>query len=438
VSTEPHMSITERRKYLMIQQKRYEKASRQERGHLLDEMRAVTGLNRKYLIQLLGTDLGRHPRQRQRHRSYGQEVEAALLVVAESLDFICGRRLKPALLSTAQDLQRHGELILTPEVEADLARISVSTIDRLLQRHKDRLPGRLPRRGPTRSAHILAAVPMRRIPWDEQEPGHLEVDLVHHSGPDTTGDYVHTLQMIDVATGWSERYAILGRSALVMHDAFRVLHHRLPFPIRQIHSDNGSEFLNGHMLRFWPHLDPQILFSRNHPWHNNDSRFVEQKNYTLVRAYLGYRRFDTVAQTHAINHLYHLMGLYYNLFQPVMRVVEKTWSPDDQQTPRLKRRYDQPQTPFQRLCATGTLDQDLQEAILQLRQALNPRQLRRDILALIEEIKALPNSAPNEQPDVFQTLSSYRPYTERRMGHTVRFTFDETIASDPVRLLTPG
>jgi len=200
-----------------------------------------------------------------------------------------------------------------------------------------------------------------------------------------------------------------------MHDAFEVLHHRFPFPIRQIHSDNGSEFLNAHLLRFWSRLDPQIRLSRNRPWRKNDSRFVEQKNCTLVRAYLGYRRFDTVAQAHAINHLYELMGLYYNLFQPVMRVVQKTWVEDGPQ-PRLKRHYDQPQTPCQRLCAAGVLDEAQVQAILQLRQALNPRQLRRDILALIAEIQALPNTPPNEQPDVWLSLSKYRPYPRKESG----------------------
>jgi hypothetical protein len=418
VSTEIKMGIDTRRKYLMIQKRRYEKASRQEQGHLLDEMMTVTGLNRKYLIQLLHTDLARKPRQRQRSRSYGQEVEKALLVVAESLDYICGKRLKPALLSTAQDLQRHGELSLSPEVEASLAEISASTIDRLLGKHKAQLPRRLPRKAPTRAAQVLAAVPMQRIPWDEREPGHLEVDLVHHSGPATTGDYIHSLQMIDVATGWSERYAVLGRGSMVMHDAFEVLRHRLPFPIRQIHSDNGSEFLNAHLLSFWSRHNPPVQLSRNRPWRKNDSRFVEQKNYTLVRAYLGYRRFDTVAQTHATNHLYELMGLYYNLFQPVMRVAEKTWVQDGPQPPRLQRRYDQPQTPFQRLCATGILDEAQEQAILQLRQALNPRQLRRDILALIEEIQALPNTAPGDQPDVLRSLSRYRPCPQKGVEDT--------------------
>ena len=415
MSTEPSMSINERRKYLMIQKRRYQKASRPERTHLLDEMMTVTGLSRKYLIQLLRTNLERKPRQRQRGRSYGQEVEKALLVVAETLDYICGQRLQPVLLTTAQDLQRHGELSLSPEVEASLGEISVSTIDRILAKHKALLPRRLPRKAPTRAAQVLAAVPMQIIPWDEQEPGHLEVDLVHHSGPETIGDYLHTLQMVDVATGWSERYAVLGRGSMVMHDAFDVLRHRLPFPIRQIHSDNGSEFLNAHLLSFWSRLNPPIQLSRNRPWRKNDSRFVEQKNYTLVRAYFGYRRFDTVAQTHAINQLYELMGLYYNLFQPVMRLVEKTWVQDGPR-PRLKRRHDRPQTPCQRLCAAAILDEAQVQAILQLRQALNPRQLHRDILALIEEVMTLPNTPLGEQPDVVLSLSKYRPNARKEGG----------------------
>ena len=96
-----------------------------------------------------------------------------------------------------------------------------------------------------------------------------------------------------------------------------------------------------------------------------------------------------------------------------MRIVEKTWVPDGENPPRLQRRYGQPQTPFQRLCATGILDEAQEQAVLQLRQALNPRQLRRDILALIEEIKALPNTAPGDQPDVLRSLSRYRPCPQK-------------------------
>ena len=372
----------------------------------MDEMVSVTGLNRKYIIQLMGTNMARKPRQRQRSRSYGEDVEDATLVVAESLDFICGKRLKPVLLSTAQDLERHGEMILSPSVADSLAKISACTVDRILARNRERVEKRLPRKAPSRPSHVLRSVPMVKIPWDEQEAGHLEVDLVHHCGSSASGDYLYTLQMVDVTTGWSERYAILGRSGLVMQDAFCVLNHRLPFPIREIHTDNGSEFLNGHMLRFWPKLVPGILLTRNRPWRKNDSRFVEQKNFSLVRAYLGYKRYDTVAQTWAINYLYELMGLYYNLFQPVMRLKERTWVQTDGHRPKIIRRYDDPCTPLARVCDLRILSQEQQDGIEQLRRAINPRRLRREILELIAQIKAMPNAAPGDVQTVMHTLSS--------------------------------
>ena len=175
------MSTNSTREYLRIKQSQYIKASRKERNFMLDEIVSVTGLNRKYVIQLLGSDLKRQPRQRQRGRTYGPDVEAALLVVAESLDFICGQRLQPALLSTALDLERHREIELTPKVKESLGRISISTIDRILARHREEIGHRLPRRSPTRPNRVQQAVPMMIIPWDEREPGSLETDLVWHS-----------------------------------------------------------------------------------------------------------------------------------------------------------------------------------------------------------------------------------------------------------------
>jgi hypothetical protein len=418
------MSIDGTREYLGVKQRQYAEASRKERTLILDELVQVTGLNRKYIIQLLAGDLRRKPRQRQRGRTYGPEVEAALLVVAESMDYICGKRLQPVLADIAQDLERHGELRLSGEVKESLGKISAATIDRLMAGHKGKIEKRLPRKSPTRPNKVQQAVPMQIIRWDEREPGNFETDLVFHSGSSTEGDFVYTLQMIDVATGWSERGAILGKSGTVMMDAFRVFRHRLPFSIKQIHFDNGAEFLNGHMLRFWPDLVPNVRLSRNRPWRKNDSRFVEQKNFTLVRTYLGYRRYDTVAQTRAINHLYELMGLYYNLFQPVMRLQEKTRVMVNGQT-KIRRRHDTPKTPLQRLCDSGVLDDVQMSALKQLRSAINPLELRRQILALIDEIKSMPNAKPGQVPHVYLTLSCYRPYIPRG-GWDVRLDYHLT------------
>ena len=149
------------------------------------------------------------------------------------------------------------------------------------------------------------------------------MDTVFHCGPSASGEFICTVQMIDVATGWSERVAVLGRSYLVMEDAFRRMLARLPFPILEMHPDNGSEFMNHHLLRFWKELVAGVELSRSRPYQKDDNRFVEQKNRSLVRDYLGYDRLDTVAQTWAANQFYDKMWVYYNLFQPVMRLEEK-------------------------------------------------------------------------------------------------------------------
>jgi hypothetical protein len=404
MSIEDRMTIDERRKYLRRMQERYLQADRKERGRLLDEMEAVTELHRKSLIRLMKGSLVRQPRRRQRGRTYGPEVDDALRVISESTDYICADRLKPNLAWLAKHLAAHGELTISCQLLEQLERISVSTVERIMARLRQDEP-RLPRPGPKRRNNLLRDVPMKRIPWQEQEPGHCEVDLVHHCGLSASGEYVHTIQMIDVATAWSERVAVLGRSYLVMEDGFSRILTRLPFPLEELHPDNGSEFFNHHMLRFWQALEPSPQISRSRPYHKNDNRFVEQKNSTLVRAYLGYDRLDTVAQTLAVNQLYDKMWVYYNLFQPVMRLCEKTWIQEEGHPSRVKRRFDKAATPFDRLCATKAISQERKEQLENLRDQTNPRQLRQEIYDLLDYIASLPCALPGVTEDVRRTLS---------------------------------
>jgi len=403
MSIEDRMTIDERRKYLRKMQERYFRAGRKERGDLLGEMETVTELHRKSLIRLMKGSLARQPRRRQRSRTYGPEVDDALRVIAESTDYICAERLTPNLTWLAKHLAAHGELTISPHLLEQLDRISISTVERILTRIRQDEP-RLPRRGPKRTNNLLRDVPMKRIPWQEQEPGHFEVDLVHHCGPSASGDYAHTIQMVDVATAWSERVSVLGRSYLVMEDGFSRILARLPFPVQEFHPDNGSEFFNHHMLRFWHGLKPKPQLSRSRPYHKNDNRFVEQKNSTLVRAYLGYDRLDTVAQTLAVNQLYDKMWVYYNLFQPVMRLSEKTWIREEGQPSRTKRRFDRAATPFDRLCATKAISLERKEQLEALRDQTNPRQLRLEIYELIDGIASLPCAVPGVTENVRRTL----------------------------------
>jgi hypothetical protein len=230
------------------------------------------------------------------------------------------------------------------------------------------------------------------------------VDLVHHCGASASGHYVHTIQMIDVATGWSERAAVLGRGQLVMQDAFRRILSRLPFPVCEIHPDNGSEFFNHHLVRFWKDAIKGVQLSRSRPWHKNDNRFVEQKNSTLVRAYLGNERLDSVDQTNLLNQLYDKMWLYYNLFQPVMRMTDKSIISTEDRGHRVRRSYDTPQTPFQRLCATDAISRQQRCKLQLLRAETNPRHLRRQIYKLLDKLFSLPGATPGTTEDALMTL----------------------------------
>ena len=428
MSTEDKMNIDERRKYLRTMKKRYVQARRQECGRLLDEMEAVTGLHRKSLIRLMNSNLERQPRQRQRSRTYGVEVDDALRVIAESLDYICAERLTPNLVWMAEHLARHGELETSPQLLGQLGCISVSTVGRRLARLRQDEP-RLPRRGPKQANRLTRDIPMTRIPWDEQQPGHFETDLVHHSGPSASGEFVCTVQMIDVATSWSERVAVLGRSYLVMEDAFRRMLARLPFPVLEIHPDNGTEFFNHHLLRFWRDKVQGVSLSRSRPYHKNDNRFVEQKNDTLVRAYVGYERLDTVAQTLALNRLYDKMWVYYNLFQPVMRLTEKTVVPQEGQAARVKRRYAPARTPFDRLCDTGAITPAHRQQLEALRDRTNPRRLRQEIYDAIDQLFSLPNALPGVPEDVRQTLLTHSD-ADNGQDSLFTFSFNRTIIRD--------
>jgi hypothetical protein len=403
--TDP-MTVDERHKYLHKVRLRYWAAqTKKERSRLLDEAQAVLGLHRKSLIRLLNGELARKRRTRQRGKTYGAEVEAVIHLIARSLDYPCAERLKPNLVWMAKHLAAHGELQVNETILAQLERISVSSLGRRLpasQQAAQRIAHRTGKAAPSNS--LKARIPMRRIDWAERQAGHFEVDLVHHSGINSEGQYVHTLQMVDVASGWSECVAVLGRSYLVMRDGFERLLARLPFPIREIHPDNGSEFLNAHLLRFWREK-VRAEVSRSRPFHKNDNRFVEENNFSLIRAYVGYGRLDTVEQTRLLNCLYDKLWLYHNFFQPVLRLQEKQFLPaDGKQRSRTRRIYGAALPPFDRLCHLQAIAPDRQAELLALRQATNPLALRQEIQTLIDRLSALPCAPQGMIEDVRLTL----------------------------------
>ncbi len=229
---------------------------------------------------------------------------------------------------------------------SQLQRISISTARRIVG-PVTRIPQRLaaPRK-PTRARDRKHGIPIRSLENSRERPGRLEADTVSHSGPEASGQFARTLCLTDVATGWVSTHATLGNSALVMKDAFRDALRRIPFPVEQIHSDNGLEFLNATVI---PALEaPGIALSRSRPYHKNDNRFVEENNNSHIRAYVGHDRYDTVAQVMALNTLYPLLGLYHNLFLHLMRTTRDAEG----------KKQVVVQTAFQHLLATGVLSDE--------------------------------------------------------------------------------
>lgn len=406
----PKMTLDERRKYLKRVWPRYAQADRRRRNALLTEIEAVTGMHRKSLTRLMRSahrgSLERKKRSTPRSPTYGKEVEQVVGVVWESLDYICAERLTPQLLSTARHLARFGEferigVMLIPQLEEQLASVSRATVQRITTklRRLGRVNSPLPRRGPEaanreRGNSATKGVPMGRIPWDTAEPGHFEVDLVHHCGQNTLGDYAHTLQMVDAATGWSERVAVLGKGQRAMQEGFRRIKQRVPFSIKELHPDNGPEFFNAHMLHFWGEELTGLKLSRSRPYHKNDNRWVEQKNDTLVRAYLGSGRLDTHEQVASLNELYDLMWVYYNLFQPVLHLAEKQYM---EQEGKMRRRWDTARTPYERLKQTEALSVEQQGKLDVLYMQTNPRQLRADIYKRLAQLWAWQDSTRAQQ-----------------------------------------
>lgn len=398
------MSLKERNAYLSVMQEKYQQAeSRQEKGCLLDEMVRATNMNRDYLSHKLQQPIRRKKRQRERGKTYGSDVDEILRKVAQAQQHICAARLGGYLLETAENLAQHGQLYLDDRLRAQLAEISVSTLRRHLEplsrpRQRSRSAGS--------TTSLQRQIPIRRIPWNESEPGHCEVDLVHHGGSDPKGHFGYTLQVIDVATGWSGRRAILGRGSVVVADALFTIFQQFPFPVVELHMDNGSEFLNHQLITFLQHFYPTLKPLRSPPFNPNHNRFVEQKNRTLVRQYIDNQRLDTVVQIRYLNTIYQLLGRCYNLWQPVFHQIAKQRLPATaERSAYTKRIHDLPKPPLERLIATKTLSEDTLHTLRSQQHSLDLFASQERALRMFKHLFAYPCALPGVTENVYETLA---------------------------------
>ena len=377
------------REYAASLRPRYRLASRRDKSRLLDEFCRVTNRDRKVAIRLL-----RHPPKRARRRPgrprrYLSFLRPALEQVWEASDHLCSKRLAPFLPELIEALERHDEVVLSAEQRTALLRISPATIDRLLHpvRRQHRRHG-LATTSPSLAA-LRAQVPLRTFgEWTEVPPGHLQADLLAHCGQTTHGFYLTSLLALDVATGWTALQAVWGKGHKRVGTAVHHARQALPMPVRSLHTDNGSEFLN-HILVPWCR-DECIAFTRGRPYRKNDQAYVEQRNGSVLRRYIGYDRYCTRAAFAALKAVHELLQLYVNFFLPIRKLVSK-----ERHGARVVKRYDRAQTPYRRVLASGVLTPDRSAALAALYHQLNPRQLRADLQVRLDALWKLADGRRN-------------------------------------------
>lgn len=359
---------------------RYRAATKGAKKKILDEFCQTTGMHRKAAIRLLGRPTSRVVGVRRgRPLRYGLEVATVLVNLWKVGDRMCGKLLAavtPDLLTT---LERHGELTVSPDVRELLLAISPSTIDRLLR--KERLAGlRQPHRRSAVTTTLKGQIPIRT--WSEWQgcvPGSFQADLVLHCGESTEGFFLTTLCALDVATAWIELQPVWGMGQQRVGTAVHHIRLRLPFALQTLHTDNGSEFIN-HLLQSWCRREG-IRFTRGRGYRKNDQAYVEQRNWLSVRRQVGYDRYSSRAAFALLEQLYPLLCLQLNFFRPVRKLVGK-----ERVGAKVTKRYDEPQTPYQRLLAAGVLSEPARVALEKRFLSLNPVQLQGQIDRLLRQI----------------------------------------------------
>ncbi len=383
------MTPSSRREYAYAVRQRYAQASRTAKSQILTEFCATTRYHRKYAIELLTTPPAPRPRGPQRAPTYRAQTVTVLAALWEAAGYPWSVRLKALLPLWLPWAKRH--LPIPPQVERQLLTISPSTIDRRLQGRKRRLKRRL--YGRTKPGTLLKHhIPVKTEHWDVTTPGFTEMDLVSHSGNSADGEFLQSLNLTDIHTGWGESRAVMGKSQLAVREALEELRTALPFSLHGVDSDNGSEFINTHLFRYCEARE--IQFTRGRPYKKDDNAHIEQKNWTHVRKLLGWDRYDSPQALDAINDLYrHELRLMMNLFQPSVKLVRKV-----RRGSRLTRRYDHPQTPLDRLAASQGADPATLTALQQLRLRLDPFALAEAIDRKLGRIHRLANLQHSPRP----------------------------------------
>src|SRR6201994_4545908 len=382
---------------------RYAAAANKDKSRILEEFIAATGHHEKSAIRVLNASPEPKRRQTRRRPSlYDEAARGALIVLWEASDRICGKRLKVLLPILLSALERNGHLKLQTEIRCKILSMSAATIDRLLQ---------MPRRTTfKKKPPRIAPEPRRRIKmrtfadWNEPLPGNMEMDLVAHCGQVNRGSYIHSLVLTDIASGWTEAAPIVVRDGSLVVETLERIRVGLPFALRALDVDNGSEFVNNRLIEYC--LGHGIELTRARPYRKNDQAWIEQKNGAVVRKLLGYRRFEGLGAARAITRLYGASRLFVNFFQPSFKLAAK-----QRNGAKVTKHYYPPQTPCERLLQAESTPIATKNMLHEIAAHLDPLKLLEEMRAVQAYLAALANGetpppATSEPPNLAAFVAS--------------------------------
>ncbi len=398
------MDMHSKNQYLkaLIEKRGYLLKSKKEKSKLLDEYCETTKLNRNYVIRKIrtGSYLKSGFGKRKRKVKYDGYVKDALVKIWRIFDYPCGQRLESLLKSgEGERLRRLGEISFSNEVSQKLKEITSSTIDLKLRHQKE--VERIKRK----YHHKIHPLLYQKIPvklsdeWDRNLLGNIQTDLIEHCGQSAKGEYLNTVSNTDIATGWWEGEAIMGRGQIPTCEGLDKARKRFPFSWKEIHSDNGTEYINFHLFRYTE--KEGLSFSRSRPNKKNDNCFVEQKNWTHVKKFVGYLRYDTKEEKDILNNLFrNELRLYKNFFQPVIKLISK-----ERIGGKIHRKYDSAKTPYQRVMESKEVSKEKKEELKKIYQSLNPAELKRAIDKKLDLLyKAYQKKQKSQRVEPFKEL----------------------------------
>ncbi|WP_293881512.1 transposase family protein [Sphingomonas sp.] len=365
---------------------RYRSADRRSKGRVLDEFVAVTGFHRKHAMRVLRDNRpAKVGGARIERRIYNEAVRTTLVVLWEAADRLCSKRLRPLIPILLEAMERHGHLDVESDIKAKLTSMSAATIDRALRDVK--AATRKPRRRGVAGSELKRSVPIRTFDdWGDPAPGYLEADLVSHSGPVAKGSFAWTFTLTDIASGWTECAPLLVREQTLVVAVLTEIRKLMPFALLGFDTDNDSVFINETVRDYC--AASNIVFTRCRPYRKNDQAWVEQKNGSVVRRLVGYRRFEGPAATAALADLYAAARLFVNFFQPSAKLAEK-----HREGARVHKRYHAPATPYQRLLDDPRTTDASRARLREIFADLDPVRLLRDIRAAQQRLVALADAS---------------------------------------------